>query len=223
MAQLFLFYRIPSLEAFEVPGDISSAAYFIAAGLLVKDSEILIKNVGVNPTRDGIITVAKEMGANIVIQNKRTVSGEPVCDLLVKSSDLHKTTISGSLIPALIDEIPIIAVMAAFAEGKTIIKDAAELKVKESDRIFTTSENLRRMGAAVRPTEDGMVIEGNPDSLYHADFESYGDHRIAMSFAVAALALNGTSTVHGAECVEISYPEFYGDLAKLTGVSSFNK
>lgn len=207
----------------EVPGDISSAAYFIAAGLLVKDSEILIKNVGVNPTRDGIITVAKEMGANIVIQNKRTVSGEPVCDLLVKSSDLHKTTISGSLIPALIDEIPIIAVMAAFAEGKTIIKDAAELKVKESDRIFTTSENLRRMGAAVRPTEDGMVIEGNPDSLYHADFESYGDHRIAMSFAVAALALNGTSTVHGAECVEISYPEFYGDLAKLTGVSSFNK
>ena len=163
------------------------------------------------------------MGANIVIQNKRTVSGEPVCDLLVKSSDLHKTTISGSLIPALIDEIPIIAVMAAFAEGKTIIKDAAELKVKESDRIFTTSENLRRMGAAVRPTEDGMVIEGNPDSLYHADFESYGDHRIAMSFAVAALALNGTSTVHGAECVEISYPEFYGDLAKLTGVSSFNK
>lgn len=200
----------------EVPGDISSAAYFIAAALLVKDAEILIKNVGINPTRDGILKVAKAMGGHLEFQNKRTVSGEPVCDLFVKSGSLHGTVINESLIPALIDEIPMIAVMAAFAEGQTVIKDAAELKVKESDRIFTTSENLRRMGVNVLPTDDGMVIEGNPDGLHGADFESYGDHRIAMSFSVAALALNEVCTMRGAECVEISYPGFYRDLAGLT-------
>ncbi len=200
----------------EVPGDISSAAYFIAAALLVKDAEILIKNVGINPTRDGILKVAKAMGGHLEFQNKRTVSGEPVCDLFVKSGSLHGTVINESLIPALIDEIPMIAVMAAFAEGQTVIKDAAELKVKESDRIFTTSENLRRMGVNVLPTDDGMVIEGNPDGLHGADFESYGDHRIAMSFSIAALALNEVCTMRGAECVEISYPGFYRDLAGLT-------
>ena len=133
----------------EVPGDISSAAYFIAAGLLTKGSEILIQNVGVNPTRDGIRKAASAMGGSIQTLNERTVSGEPVCDLLVCSSDLKGTVIEGSLIPALIDEIPILAVMAAFAEGTTVIRDAAELKVKESDRIKTVTDNLRRMGAAV--------------------------------------------------------------------------
>ena len=199
----------------EVPGDISSAAYFIAAGLLTKGSEILIQNVGVNPTRDGIRKAASAMGGSIQTLNERTVSGEPVCDLLVCSSDLKGTVIEGSLIPALIDEIPILAVMAAFAEGTTVIRDAAELKVKESDRIKTVTDNLRRMGAAVTPTDDGMIINGNRSMLHGADFDSYLDHRIAMSFAVAALAIDEPCTMRNAECVTISYPDFYKDLAKL--------
>ncbi len=199
-----------------VPGDISSAAYFIAAGLLVKDAEILIQNVGINPTRDGILKIACAMGGRIEKLNERTVSGEPVCDLLVTSSPLHGTTVGGDVIPSLIDEIPIIAVLAAFAEGTTVIQDAAELKVKESDRIFTTTDNLRRMGAAVQPTADGMIIEGNPDALHGTDFESYGDHRIAMSFAVAALAIQDNCTMRNAECVRISYPDFYDELAGLS-------
>lgn len=198
-----------------VPGDISSAAYFIAAGLLVKNSEILIQNVGINPTRDGILKVAYAMGANIQRLNERTVSGEPVCDLLVTTSNLKGTTVEGELIPTLIDEIPMIAVMAAFAEGTTVIKDAAELKVKESNRINTVADNLRRMGADVIPTEDGMIIHGNPDTLHAANFDSYLDHRIAMSFAVAALALKDTCTMKDAECVNISYPTFYKDLDSL--------
>lgn len=199
----------------EVPGDISSAAYFIAAGLLVPNSDILIQNVGINPTRDGILKVAYAMGANIQKLNERTVSGEPVCDLLVTSSDLTGTTVEGELIPALIDEIPMIAVMAAFADGTTVIKDAAELKVKESDRIQTVADNLQRMGADVTPTEDGMIIHGNRDALHGADFDSYLDHRIAMSFAVAALAMGDDCTMKDAECVNISYPTFYSDLKKL--------
>ena len=199
----------------EVPGDISSAAYFIAAGLLVPDSEILIRNVGINPTRDGILKAAYAMGGKIEKLNERTVSGELVCDLLVTYSHLKGTTIGGELIPTLIDEIPMIAVMAAFAEGTTIIKDAAELKVKESNRIDTVTENLKRMGADVTPTEDGMIIHGNRDSLHEADFESYLDHRIAMSFAVAALALPENCHMKDAECVNISYPTFYKDLTGL--------
>lgn len=199
----------------EVPGDISSAAYFIAAGLLVPDSEILIRNVGINPTRDGILKAAYAMGGQIEKLNERTVSGELVCDLLVTYSHLKGTTIGGELIPTLIDEIPMIAVVAAFAEGTTIIKDAAELKVKESNRIDTVTENLKRMGADVTPTEDGMIIHGNRDSLHEADFESYLDHRIAMSFAVAALALPENCHMKDAECVNISYPTFYKDLTGL--------
>lgn len=199
----------------EVPGDISSAAYFIAAGLLTKGSEILIQNVGVNPTRDGIRKAASAMGGSIQALNERTVSGEPVCDLLVCSSDLKGTVIEGALIPALIDEIPILAVMAAFAEGTTVIRDAAELKVKESNRIKTVTDNLRRMGAAVTPTDDGMIINGNRSLLHGAEFDSYLDHRIAMSFAVAALAIDEPCTMRNAECVTISYPDFYKDLAKL--------
>ncbi len=198
-----------------VPGDISSAAYFIAAGLLVKDAEILIQNVGVNPTRDGILKAARAMGGKIQMLNERTVSGECVCDLLVTSGVLHGTVIEKEMIPALIDEIPILAVMAAFAEGTTIIRDAAELKVKESDRIGTVTDNLLRMGADVIPTEDGMIINGNPNLLHRADFESYMDHRIAMSFAIAALALKEPCTMKNADCVAISYPYFYRDLEGL--------
>lgn len=198
-----------------VPGDISSAAYFIAAGLIVPDSEILIRNVGINPTRDGILTVALEMGGNIQKLNERTVSGEPVCDLLVRSGSLHGTTVGGSIIPALIDEIPAIAVLAAFAEGTTIIKDASELKVKESDRITTVVSNLRAMGCDAQPTEDGMIINGGR-TLHGAAIDSYLDHRIAMSFAVAALAAEGETTIKDGECVNISYPDFYSDLRNLS-------
>ena len=199
----------------DVAGDISSAAYFIAAGLLVPDSELLIENVGINPTRDGMIKTVLAMGGNLKKLNERIVSGEPVCDLLVSSSRLSGTEIGGDLIPTLIDEIPILAILAAFADGTTVIKDAAELKVKESNRIETIAENLRRMGVFVEQTDDGMRIEGNPDGLHAADFDSFHDHRIAMSFAVAALALPDGCAMKHADCVNISYPDFYSSLYGL--------
>lgn len=201
-------------QKIEVPGDISSAAYFIAAGLLVPNSEILIKNVGINPTRDGILKVAYAMGGKIEEINRRTVSGEPVCDLFVRSSTLHGTVIEGDIIPTLIDEIPVIAVMAAFADGTTTIKDAAELKVKETNRIDTVTENLKAMGCDITPTEDGMIINGGRP-LHGATIHSHLDHRIAMSFAIAALAAEGETEIIDGECVNISYPSFYQDLERL--------
>ena len=177
----------------QVPGDISSAAYFIAAGLL---------------------EVCRAMGADITYVNQTSASGEPTADLLVRSSSLHGTTVEGAIIPTLIDEIPMIAVMAAFAEGTTVIKDAAELKVKETDRIKTTTEALLAMGADVVPTEDGMIIHGgNP--LHGTDINSYLDHRIAMAFSIAGLAAAGTTTIQDSRCVDVSYPEFYESLGAL--------
>lgn len=205
----------PSLFAREitVPGDISSAAYFIAAGLLVPGSEILLKNVGINPTRDGLLRVCKNMGADITLLNVN-MDGEPTADLLVRASSLHGTTVGGEIIPTLIDEIPMIAVMAAFAEGTTVIKDAKELKVKESDRILVMAENLSRMGADITPTDDGMIIHGGKP-LHGAEIDSYLDHRVAMSFAVAGLLCDGPLSIKGGDCVKISYPEFYEDLYRL--------
>ena len=205
----------PSLHAREitVPGDISSAAYFIAAGLLVPGSEILLKNVGINPTRDGLLRVCKDMGADITMLNVN-MDGEPTADLLVRTSSLHGTTVGGEIIPTLIDEIPMIAVMAAFAEGTTIIKDARELKVKESDRILVMAENLSRMGADITPTDDGMIIHGGKP-LHGAVIDSYLDHRVAMSFAIAGLLCDGPLSIKGGDCVKISYPEFYEDLYRL--------
>ena len=205
----------PLLKAREiqVPGDISSAAYFIAAGLLTPDSQILLRNVGINPTRDGILKVCRAMGADISLLNVNE-EGEPVADLLIRSSQLHGTTVEGSIIPTLIDEIPMIAVMAAFAEGTTVIRDAAELKVKESDRIAVVTEGLRRMGADIQPTEDGMIIHGGKP-LQGAKINSYLDHRIAMSFAVAGTICDGTMDIVKGDCVNISYPEFYKDLYSL--------
>ena len=205
----------PSLFAREitVPGDISSAAYFIAAGLLVPGSEILLKNVGINPTRDGLLRVCKDMGADITLLNVN-MDGEPTADLLVRTSSLHGTTVGGEIIPTLIDEIPMIAVMAAFAEGTTVIKDAKELKVKESDRILVMAENLSRMGADITPTEDGMIIHGGKP-LHGAEIDSHLDHRVAMSFAVAGLLCDGSLSIKGGDCVKISYPEFYEDLYRL--------
>lgn len=203
-------------HAIVVPGDISSAAYFIAAGLLVPNSELLIQNVGINPTRAGILKVCEAMGANITYLNPHTGNGEPTSDLLIKTSSLHGTTIEGALISTLIDEIPMIAVMAAFAEGTTIIKDAAELKVKETDRIWTTTEGLKSLGVNVTPTEDGMIIHGgNP--VHGGVVNSYLDHRIAMAFAIAGLAAEGTTTILDSQCVDVSYPDFFQTLEKIQG------
>lgn len=197
-----------------VPGDISSAAYFIAAGLLTPNSEILLKNVGINPTRDGFLRVCKAMGADIELLNESR-EGEPTADLLIRSAALHGTTVGGEIIPTLIDEIPMIAVMAAFAEGTTVIKDAEELKVKESNRIEVVVENLRRMGADIKATEDGMIIHGGK-ALHGAEIDSHLDHRIAMSFAVAGTICEGEMEIQGGECVNISYPAFYEDLYSLS-------
>ena len=197
-----------------VPGDISSAAFFITAGLIVPDSNILIKNCGINPTRSGIIDVYKKMGGHIELINKRTVNGELVADIIVKSSELHGTTIDGSLIPRLIDEIPVIAVAASLANGKTIVKDASELKVKESNRIDAMVNALSKMGAKIVATEDGMEITG-VSKLCAASIDSCHDHRVAMSIAIAGLVAKGTTTITNSECVAISYPNFEKDLETL--------
>lgn len=197
-----------------VPGDISSAAYFIAAGLLVPGSEILVKNVGINPTRAGILTVCEQMGADITYLNKTTIGGEPAADILAKHSPLKAVTIEGSIIPTLIDELPIIAVMSAFAQGTTVIRDAAELKVKETNRIDTVTRNLIAMGADVTPTPDGMVIRGH-GMLKGAVIDSYLDHRIAMAFAIAGLAAQRTTVVKRSQCVDVSYPKFFESLKSL--------
>lgn len=201
-----------------VPGDISSAAYFIAAGLLIPGSEILIKDVGINPTRDGILKVCADMGADIQLLNKREYGKEPVADILVKHSELKATVIEGSLIPTLIDELPMIAVMAAFAQGTTVIRDAQELKVKESNRLDIIVQHLSAMGADIVPTEDGMEIHGGKP-LKGAVLDSYMDHRIAMSFAVAGMAADGETEILNASCVDISYPEFYQDMARISDCS----
>lgn len=197
-----------------VPGDISSAAYFIAAALLAPDAELTIHNVNCNPTRDGILKVAKAMGGNISYESRRIVSGEEVCDLVVKSSSLHGTTVCGDIIPTLIDEIPMIAVMAAYADGTTIIKDAAELKVKESNRIDSVVENLKAMGVDATATEDGMIINGGKP-LHGTRIKTKSDHRIAMSFAIAGLFADGVTTFDDPDCVVISYPDFYKTIENI--------
>ena len=196
-----------------VPGDISSAAYFIAAGLIVPDSEIRITNVGINPTRAGILKICEDMGARIELSNERTEGGEKIADITVWTSRLHGTVIEGDIIPALIDEIPVIAVMAAVAEGTTVIRDAAELKVKETDRIETVTDNLKAMGCDVTPTEDGMIINGG--KLKGASIHTLLDHRIAMAFSIAALAAEGRTRILDSKCVDVSYPAFYDTFEEL--------
>ena len=198
-----------------VPGDISSAAYFIAAALIVPGSELLIKNVGINPTRDGILRVCQDMGANITLLNTAHSAGEPVADLLVKHSSLKGTVIEGEIIPALIDEIPVIAVLASYAQGTTIIRNAEELKVKESNRLDIMVQELSAMGGDIAGTDDGMIIHGGRP-LTGATVDSRLDHRIAMSFAVAGLAAEGVTEILRSNCVAISYPDFFKDLAHLS-------
>lgn len=201
-------------QQIHVPGDISSAAYFIAAALMVPNSELLIRNVGINPTRDGILRVCKAMGADITLLNSSAASGEPTADLLVRHSSLHGTVIEGALIPTLIDELPMIAALACFAEGETVIRDAQELKVKESNRLDIMVQTLSAMGADVTATDDGMIIQGGKP-LCGTTVDSHLDHRIAMTFSVAALASEGETHILGEECVSISYPQFYEDLSRL--------
>ena len=203
-------------QKIQVPGDISSAAYFIAAGLLVPGSRLLVKNVGINPTRAGFLEVCRKMGADIGYLNRQSQGGEETADLLVTPKPLTGTVIEGAVIPSLIDEIPILAVMAAFAEGTTVIRDAAELKVKETNRIQTVTENLLAMGAEIIPTEDGMIIHGT-GALKGTQIQSHLDHRIAMAFSVAALTAEGTTTILDSQCVDVSYPGFFAQLMDLSG------
>ena len=198
-----------------VPGDISSAAYFIAAALIVPGSEVLLKNVGINPTRDGMLRVCRAMGADITLLNEQNSGGEPVADLLVRyTPSLSGTVIEGELIPTLIDEIPIIAVLAATANGTTVIRNAEELKVKESNRLDIMVNELTAMGVSLEGTDDGMIIEGGKP-FHGAQIDSRLDHRIAMSFAIASLAAETPTEILRAGCVDISYPTFYQDLTRL--------
>lgn len=197
-----------------VPGDISSAAYFIAAASILRDSQIIIKQVGINPTRTGIIEILKKMGAKINILNYRIKSNEPRADLMIEYSKLKGVEIKKKNVPFLIDELPLIAVMATQAQGKTVVSGAKELRVKETDRIKAIVSELRKMGADIEEREDGFAVNG-PTRLQGAVCESYNDHRIAMSLAVAALLAEGKTVIKNSECIDISFPEFEKTLQKL--------
>ena len=198
-----------------IPGDISSAAYWLVAGAIHPDARIRIRDVGLNPTRSGIIDVLQAMGASIKIESQRVEGGEPVADLEIVSSSLRATEVSGEMVPRVIDEIPLIAVAASMAAGTTVIRDAAELRVKESDRISTTAEELSKMGARIEPLPDGMVVRG-VGRLVGASCHSHNDHRLAMTIAVAALVARGDTVIDSAEAVDISYPAFWSDLKRLS-------
>lgn len=197
-----------------VPGDISSAAFWLVAAAIIPGSELLIENVGINPTRTGILVALELMGADITLENQREVAGEPVADLRVKHGKLTACEIGGDLIPRLIDEIPILAVAAIFAEGTTVIRDAQELRVKESDRIQVMATELTKMGAKVSELPDGLEITGG-GSLIGAELDSYTDHRIAMSLAIAAIMARGQTTIDRAEAASISYPTFFDCLRSI--------
>jgi len=198
----------------DVPSDISSAAFFMAGGALGAGFARVLENVGINPTRDGVIKVLKDMGANIEIINSND-EFEPVADIKVSYSRLHATTIGGNIIPTLIDELPLLAAVASMAEGKTIIKDATELKVKESNRIKVMCEELSKLGVNVVETEDGMEIEGTNKLLGNVTISTHDDHRIAMTFAILGLISDGEIKLDNKNCVEISYPGFFDDLRKV--------
>ena len=216
------------LEAVDVavPGDISSAAFWMVAGLIHPNARITITGVGLNPSRAGIIDALQMMGAgdSLRLENERVEGGEPVADVVASSGSLKGIDLGGDIIPIMIDELPVLAVAACFAEGDTVIRDAAELRVKESDRIATTVSELSRLGGSLEPREDGMVIHGKGpvgatgrSALQGTDVESHGDHRLAMSMAVAGLAASGTTVIHGAEDASVSYPTFWDHLAAIGG------
>ncbi len=203
-----------------VPGDFSSAAYFIAAACLMSESEVIIEGVGVNPTRTGFLDALKEMGADIVLQNQREVSGEPVADLVVRTGELKGVEVRGDQVPKMIDEFPILAVVATQAEGETVVRDAAELRVKETDRIANIAAELRKLGACIEELPDGFVVEG-PTPLVGTQVHSHGDHRLAMALTIAGLVAEGETTVEEMECIADSFPGFKEILlAQTTFVST---
>lgn len=197
-----------------VPGDISSAAFFLSAGAIVPNSEIIMKNVGVNPTRAGIIEVLQKMGADMMVEVEDANAAEPVATITIRTSNLHATTIEGDIIPRLIDEIPIIALLATQAEGTTIIRNAEELKVKETDRITAVVTELKKLGANIEATDDGMIIHG-PTKLHGGKLHSYGDHRIGMMSAVAALISSTPIEIDDTNCIAVSYPSFFEHVNEL--------
>ncbi|WP_372494118.1 3-phosphoshikimate 1-carboxyvinyltransferase [Fuchsiella alkaliacetigena] len=200
----------PKLEGQEVvvPSDISSAAFFIVAALINSDSELVLSNVGLNPTRDGLLEILTKMEADYELLEQRLVNQEPIADLKVNSSPLKAVEIGGAVIPKLIDEIPILAVAATQAEGTTVIKDAEELRVKETDRISAMVKELRKLGVEIEEREDGMIIEGPQKIKGGAECRSYGDHRIAMSLAVAALIAEEEVVIKNCDCIKTSFPNF---------------
>ena len=198
----------------DVPGDISSAAFFLVLGAIMPNSQITVTNVGINPTRTGIIDVLKDMGADITLENVHTSAGETVADITVRSSSLKGTTVGGDNIHRLIDELPIIADAAVFADGQTVIKDAQELKVKETNRIRAVVDEFNKCGIDITETDDGMIINGGK-SIHGADIKTYGDHRMAMSLTVLAQLADGESTLDDSDCACVSYPTFFDDFYKL--------
>lgn len=200
----------------EVPGDISTAAFWLVAAAVHPDAEIVLQGVGVNPTRTGLLDVLSMMGATIDIGEQRMMGEEPVADITVRSSELRGVEVAGELIPRLIDEIPALAVAAAFADGQTVVRDAAELRVKESDRIATITRGLQQLGAVIEEREDGFVIEGRR-GLQGAVVNGSGDHRLTMALAVAGLLADGETTIEDGEAVAVSYPRFWHDLEQLAG------
>ena len=205
----------PDLRAVdvEVPGDLSSAAFWLVAACIHPNARVTVRNVGVNPSRTGLLDVLREMGARLLIENERVEGGEPVADVTAESSRLMGVSVGGQLIPRLIDEVPVLAVAAAVAEGVTTIRGAAELRVKESDRLAGIAAELNKLGARVEEQPDGLTIRGG--RLAGGEVEAYGDHRMAMSLAVAALAAAGPVFISGGECVDISYPTYWSDLEHL--------
>jgi len=199
-----------------IPGDFSSAAFFLAAGLIVPGSQITLRDVGVNPTRTGLLDALRAMGGQIELANERDAGGEPIADLVVTYSALRGIELGGEIVPRMIDEFPILALAATQAEGVTRVRDAAELRVKETDRIATVVDALRRLGARIEPTPDGFIIEG-PTPLVGAPVASCGDHRLAMTLAVAGLVARGETVVHGMACVADSFPGFEERLSRLRG------
>jgi 3-phosphoshikimate 1-carboxyvinyltransferase len=192
----------------DVPGDISAAAFFLVAACLLPRSHITIQNVGVNPTRIGILDALTAMGSRIERTQVATINNEPRCSMTALTTKLTAANFGGSMIPAIIDEIPILAIAATQAQGSTVIRDASELRVKESDRLAAVAHNLAAMGGQVKETKDGLIITG-PTTLHGAEIDSFNDHRIAMSFAIAGLLAQGETVIRGSDCVDISFPGFF--------------
>ena len=206
--------KLSAPEHIDVPGDISSAAFWLVAASIIEGSDLLLKGVGVNPTRTGALDVLRDMGADIELFEERESGGEPISDIRVRSAKLHGVSFGGAIIPRLIDEIPVLAVAALFADGDTVISDAGELRVKETDRLHAVAVEYNKFAPCVEESEDGLVIHGGAKKICHADCFSYDDHRMAMSLAIAGAAGDGVA-IENPECVDISYPAFYKTLTEL--------